>query len=158
MKTCTNTHKYLFVLALLTLGLSACGTPAYVMDTPTGFVKYEDRPGLSLITADGVRLKVRETDNKPKADLAFWTDALKRHLIARGYAPKSENCFDTTRGSKGCTLEFLLPHGAEDWVLSETVFVVGDRIVLVEGAGPFPLWAKVEAGVKTALLTFDPGA
>jgi hypothetical protein len=54
-------------------------------------------------------------------------------------------------------VEFLLPHGAEDWVLSETLFVVGDRVVLVEAGGPYERFARIEAGLRDALKTFDPG-
>ena len=43
--------------------------------------------------------------------------------------------FETDKGLDGCTLEFMLPHGAEDWVLSETIFVVEDTVFLVETAG-----------------------
>jgi len=42
-------------------------------------------------------------------------------------------------------------------VMAETVFVVGDRIVLVEVAGDFARYEKVRAELRTALLTFDPG-
>jgi hypothetical protein len=141
------------LLALAAL-LTACG-PHYHMDTPAGFEPYED--GFRYITADGVMLKGREVDNYPKAELPFWTDALKRHLEARGYAFKDRDCFKTSAGLDGCTLSFLLPFGAEDWQMSETVFVDGNRIILLEAAGPFDRFARVEPGLKTALRTFKPG-
>lgn len=134
----------------------ACSGPAHDMDAPAGFVRYADKAGVALITADGVRLRSRETRNYPAADLAFWKDALARHLAARGYAPKADRCFKTKAGLDGCSAEFVVPHGAEDWVLSVTLFVVGERVVIVEAAGPFERWAKVEAGVAQALVTFVP--
>ena len=57
---------------------------------------------------------------------------------------------------KGCTLDFLLPHGAEDWVLSETIFVVDDTVYLLESAGPYDKFAAVEEELKKALETFRP--
>jgi len=145
----------------LTLALAltaACSGPRYAIETPAAFERYGREPGLKLITADGVMVKAREVENYPKAELPFWVDALRRHLEERGYVAKGpETCFDTRRGRKGCTLTFLLPHGAEDWVLAETIFVVGDRIVLVEAAGPYERYARVEAALAASLVTFDPG-
>jgi hypothetical protein len=48
----------------------------------------------------------------------------------------------------------MLPHGAEDWVLSETLFVAGDTVYLVEAVGPFERFQKVEAEYRASLLTF----
>lgn len=136
--------------------LAACG-PRHTMAPPPGFVRFEQSRALMLITADGIRLKSREVDNYPKGDLPFWTDALKRHLQARGYVLKSEACFRTQKQLDGCRLDFVLPHGAEDWILSEAVFVIGDRIALVEAAGPYARFVAIEAGLGKALETFDPG-
>ncbi len=136
--------------------LVACG-PTYQMAVPEGFKKYEDGSDFKMITADGVLLKAREVDNEPVATLPFWVDAMKRHLTARGYVFEHEQCFETQRRLPGCRLDFLLPHGAEDWVLSETVFVVGDRVVLVEAAGPYERFSKVRPALEAALTTFDPG-
>ncbi len=144
--------------AWLALFLCACGgAPEYRMDTPSGFRPFAESDDFRYITADGVMLKGREVDNYPAAALPFWADALQRHLEARGYVFKAKDCFKTNAGLDGCTLDFVLPYGTEDWVMSETVFVVGDRIVLLEAAGPFERFAKVEPGLKTALKTFQPG-
>ncbi len=144
----------LFALALLSV-LAACA-PRYVLTAPPAFKRFEDVRGLEMITADGVLLKIREEDNYPAASLVFWKDALKGHLDARGYAFKSETCFQTTRGLDGCTLDFVVPRGAEDWVMSETLFVEGDTIYLVEVAGPFDRYVKVEAALAEAMRSFAP--
>lgn len=125
------------------------------METPPAFRPYAEADDLRLITADGVRVAVREVDNEPVADLAFWVDAMKRHLDKRGYALAGEDCFTTQRGQPGCTLDFVLPYGAEDWVMSETIFVYGDAVVLVEAAGPFPRFQAVAESYRKALRTFD---
>jgi hypothetical protein len=103
-------------------------------------------------------VKVRELENYPEASLEFWTDAMGRHLEQQGYAHKSKECFTSQAGVAGCRLDFLLPHGPEDWVLSETLFVAGDTVYLVEAAGPFDRYAKVEAEYAASLRTFrlDP--
>ncbi|GMV42664.1 MAG: hypothetical protein AMXMBFR64_43800 [Myxococcales bacterium] len=136
--------------------LLSCG-PTYQMQPSSAFKRYEESGGLKLITATGVRVKVREVDNYPIADLAFWQDAMERHLLARGYALKSMERFTTTSGHSAATLDFVLPYGSEDWVLSETILVVGDRIVLVEAAGPYELFVPVEAELRASLRSFDPG-
>ncbi|MCA9538977.1 MAG: hypothetical protein KC620_08810 [Myxococcales bacterium] len=145
-----------FAWGALALLLLACG-PTRVLDVPPAFKKYEDADDLRLITADGVRVAAREVDNEPKADLAFWTDAMKRHLEKRGYTFRAEDCFNTRKGLRGCTLDFMLPYGNEDWVMSETIFVIDDRIVLVEAAGPFERYQPVEQQLRAALRTFEPG-
>lgn len=145
---------FLLVAAALTLG--ACA-PRYEMNAPETFKRFDQRKGFKAITADGVMLKAREVKNYPEGDLPFWTDALQRHLVARGYIQKGKaDCFKASSGADGCSLTFLVPHGAEDWAMSETLFIVGTRIVVVEAAGPFDRFAKVEQSLAAALRTFDP--
>jgi len=145
------------VLVAAAAALASCGPPPYSMSSPASFKRFEESREFKWITADGVMLKAREVDNYPEAALDFWVDAMSRHMIAQGYVQKGEQrCFDTKRGRKACTAEFMLPHGAEDWVLSETLFVVDDDIVLVEAAGPFDRYALVEAELQKAALTFEP--
>jgi hypothetical protein len=143
-------------LLVVAAALAACAPP-YSMSAPPSFKRFEEEREFKWITADGVMLKAREVDNYPEATLEFWADAMSRHMIAQGYVQKGEQrCFDTKRGRKACTAEFMLPHGAEDWVLSETLFVVDDEIVLVEAAGPYDRYALVEAEIEKAALTFEP--
>lgn len=145
----------LLAIAICCFCCSACGIK-YTMDEPVSFRQYQETSDFKMITAQGVKLKAREVENYPKGDLDFWKNALEHHLLKRGYSKKGENCFTGQKGHKACTLEFMLPHGAEDWVFSQTIFVVDDRIVLVEAAGPFKHYQPVEQELKQALLSFDP--
>ena len=150
-------NRYLSTAAVW-LGCSmlfGCAVP-YTMQTPPSFRRFDDKTELKMITADGVRLKARQVDNYPEGDLAFWTDAMERHLNERGYVLKSKECFTSNSGENACTLDFVLPYGTEDWTFSETVFVVGDTVVLVEAAGPFERFAEVESELASALKTFEP--
>ncbi len=151
-----HSKKILFAVLGCSLVASACG-PTFKMTTPDGFVKYEEGSDFKMITADGVRLKARQVENYPQADMAFWKDALARHMIERGYAKKSEHCFKTPKGIEGCTLDFLLPYGADDWILQETIFIEGDQIVLVEVAGPFTRFQAYGKSLQEALVSFNPG-
>jgi hypothetical protein len=142
----------LIILSLLFFGCK----PPYTMEGPKSFKRFHDTREFKMITADGVMLRAREVDNYPKAALDFWVDAMKLHLVEQGYALKSTNCFKTENNRDACTLDFLLPHGVEDWAFSETIFVVDDTIVLVEVAGPYERYAKVEKELTAALMTFEP--
>lgn len=147
----------LAIIALMLAAMPSACRPPYAMEFPEGFKRYERSRDFRLISADGVRLAAREVDNYPEATLEFWTDALSLHLEEQGYAHKHRECFETTAGLPGCTLEVMLPRGAEDWVLSTTLFVEGDRIYLVEAAASFERFAPVEDRLRAALATFDPG-
>ncbi len=139
-------------LWLLTLVGCARG---YDMNRPPSFRAYEEDAHVKMITADGVMLKVREVENYPKASLSFWSDALTQHLEHQGFAVLGEKkCFKSQSGLEGCTVRFLSPRGAEDWVVSETVFVSGDTIYLVEAAGEFERFSAVEKELDGALATF----
>ena len=144
------------MLFALSLAGVACGPPPYTMEAPDALKRFERSDDFRYISADGVMLEAREVENYPEADLDFWADAMKRHMVASGYAVKDERRFETERGLPGHTLELMLPHGAEDWVLSETVFVVGEVIVLVEAAAPFERFAALEEDLAAALKTFTP--
>ena len=145
------------LFALLPWVGGGCGGPTYHMDAPRAFVRYHETDALRMITAQGIMLEVREVENYPRADLPFWTDALERHLVKCGYTFQGKRCFRTRGELDGCTLNFLLPHGEEDWVMSETLFVVRERILLVEVSGPYPRYAKLEQDLRAALSTFRPG-
>ena len=150
-------RNQLFITALILFAwLAVACKPPYTMDSMKSFRKFEDSREFKLITADGVMLKAREVENYPKGDLPFWTDAMDKHLTERGYLLKSKSCFKTKTARSACTLSYALPYGTEDWTLSETLFVAGDTIVVVEAAGPFARYAKVEAEITEALKTFEP--
>ena len=146
---------WMFAALAVAAAFSACKAP-YTMTTPPSFRRFEKSRDFKMITADGVMVKARQVENYPEGDLDFWTDALERHLVERGYSMKGKNCFDTKTGKRGCTLDFVLPYGTADWAFSETIFVVGDTIVLVEAAGPFERYIKLEKELAEALTTFEP--
>ncbi len=145
------------ILSFFVCGLlAACGSAPYTMTAPQQFKRFEDDREFKLITADGVMLKAREMDNYPQASLEFWTDAAKQHLEKSGYIHETTICFKTTEKKDACTLRFALPHGAEDWIFQETIFVEGDTLVLVEATGEFQRFKAIEKDLDAALTTFRP--
>jgi hypothetical protein len=143
-------------LALTALSLAACGGVPFRMDAPPAFKRFEETKDFRFITADGVRLRGRLLENEPIADLGFWREAMKGHLEKRGFVFKDEQCFKTAAGLDGCTLDFVVPYGAEDWVQSETIFVQGDDLMLVEVVGPFDRYTTQKPALQAALRTFSP--
>lgn len=133
-----------------------CGGVPFQMDAPATFKRFEDSKDFRYITADGVRLRGRKLENKPVADLGFWREAMKGHLEKRGYVFQGERCFKTGAGLDGCTLDFVVPYGAEDWVQSETVFVRGEDLMLVEVVGPYDRYTAQKPALQKALETFRP--
>jgi hypothetical protein len=143
-------------VALVAVATAACGGQQLQMDTPDGFVRYQKKDGLAFITADGVRVRSRLVRNYPKADLAFWLDAMEKHLVSRGFVAQPRRCFQTAAGREACTAEFVVPHGAEDWVMAETVMLDGDQLVVLEAAGPFARYQKSAPALAKAYLSLSP--
>ena len=132
-----------------------CAVP-YSIEAPEQFKRYTTKTEFKWITADGVMLKAREVENYPEASLSFWSDAARQHLEKIGYLHEKTTCFKTKDGLDGCTLKFALPHGAEDWVYQETIFVVDDAIVLLEAGGEYSRFNAVETDLAKALKSFRP--
>lgn len=141
------------IVALLLAGSLACSR-TYLAKEPPSFKRFHKSNDYRLITADDILLKVREEENYPKASFRYWVDALRDHLEKQGYLVKSEDCFKTPKGLDGCTVDFLAPLGAQDWVLSESLFVKDDTIYPVEAAGPVKRFAQIDKELKAAVRTF----
>lgn len=145
----------LMLLSVALSSLGGCATTKMQIELPKELKRYEHENTLKLISADGVRVKARELDNYPKGDLDFWSDAMKTHLDHRGYVFKTKRCFETKRQKlNGCTLEFVVARGPEDWLFSQTIFVAGEKIILIEAAAPFERLTKLEPSYTAALKTF----
>lgn len=155
--TTLSAIRFALAAATLTVALAACGPPPYRMDAPPAFKRFQTTDDFRYVTADGVMLEARQVDNYPEAELSFWVEAMKRHLGDRGYVLSRERSFRTGAGLDGCTLDFVLPYGAEDWVMSETLYVRGETIYVVEAAGPYDRFEAVRGELASALETFDPG-
>lgn len=143
------------VLALALVITAGCG-PVFNLKPPAAFARFKSGDTNRWITADGVRLRVRQLDNSPKATLSFWTEALAGHLKRRGYVQKSKRCFKTSHQLPGCTLNHMLATGTGEWVMSTTVFVIDDRIVLVEAVGPWQRWKPYQAQLAEAVRQLAP--
>ena len=121
-------------LALCTGLLAACTTPPPSQTTPAGFANYDDAKALRAVNAARVVYQVRQIDNKPRADLAFWRVAMKEHLLKSGYVLVAEGeLADTAR--PGYYIETSAPRGSVDYNYLVAIFVQDQHITVVESAG-----------------------
>lgn|SRR5690606_9916537 len=145
----------LVVAALFGLLASSCVS----MQVPERFlVTTRDTAELKAITPDETKLWVREFGDPDRGDLAFWSDALKRHLVEnRGYTILSEGRIED--GSAHVGVEYLLEATVQGRVMREllalfvTEGVLENRIRVVELVGekePFDAAVdEVRAAIKT---------
>lgn len=142
-------------LALLLVVAAGC-TPRHNLSLPGAFARYDHGDPNRWVTAEGVVLRAREVEDPPKATLAFWTEALVHHLERRGYRVSKPVPFRTNGGVEAQRIDALTHRGAEDWLLVTALYVVGERLLLVEATGPWTQLQPMDASLQKALAGFEP--
>lgn len=104
------------------------GLPELTVD---GFATYRYRKEQRAASPDGVVLRTRAVKHKPKAELAYWTEAVQTHLLEQGYVPLADEALPGARW-----LEWGVPVGEVDHTYVVVVKPSGSRLELVEVAGP----------------------
>jgi hypothetical protein len=144
---------YSMVMALV-VGImsSACVTSGgFQAAAPVSFAPLTDS-GESLIKAvnpDGVVYRVRTVPQETKADLAFWRESLTRKLEAEGYTVVATSDA-TLAGNPGAAVEAVAPLQGEDYGFLVAFSLVGDEVLIVEGAGPHAAWKAAKPGMLAA--------
>ena len=101
---------------------------------PAGFAAYDRSCRFQAVSPDDVVYRVRSASNEPKADLAFWREALRTRMVDAGYHLLSEQ--DITAGARtGALLELGAANGEQDQTYMVALFVEGRHLVLVEATG-----------------------
>jgi hypothetical protein len=127
-----------FTLLLLLTACSANPPATYHLPVLNDFSVYQADPNARHISPDGIRLMVRNTPNNPKGDLAFWKEAIRRHLDEAGYLFQSQKTIEANQThQKGEALSFIVPYQGEDWGFAIVIFVGNEELTLVEMTGPF---------------------
>lgn len=144
------------VLAAALAALSVGCTHGPALATPPGFVRLQD-PGYDYraTTAEGVVIAVRELDNEPRGDLAFWSGALQARL-SRSYTASSVQAVESAAGWPGRQLRFTATRGGRPHGYWATVFVHEDKVYLVEAGGDQAWFAEREEEVMEAILSLEP--
>ena len=93
--------------------------------------------------------RVRAETARPRADLPFWKQALKRRMLDAGYTFVSESDI-TSRGGPGYLLELAAPIGSRDYSYLVSIFVQDTRILLGEAAGEVVQVARHKKAITEA--------
>ncbi|MBI3179145.1 MAG: hypothetical protein HYZ27_05755 [Deltaproteobacteria bacterium] len=117
---------------------------------PEGFAEFDDWFEARGVSAEGVVFRVRSEKNEPKADLAFWREALKKRMLDAGYALMSES--EVKAGEEpGYFLELAAPVGQQDYTYGVALFIRGSKLVLVEAAGEVTRYAQHRQAILAAI-------
>ncbi len=124
----------LALLVAVSLAATGCGAAAR-LTAPDGFAhvdgEYDDR----VTSARGVVVGARVEANDPRANLAFWAEAIDLRLRAKGYAAEEPKDVQSSTGIPGRSLRYTFFDGTRHnryWV---DVFTTDQRVILVEAAG-----------------------
>ncbi len=117
---------------------------------PDGFATWDKKRRFRAVSSDDVVYRVRTVRNKPKADLEFWREAVRRRLIDAGYRLVAESDVAAS-GAPGALLELSAPDGERDATGLVAVFVDGNAIVVLEAAGEAARFAKAKDAVLAAM-------
>ena len=148
-------HVALIVLLAASSLLAGCVTGATVA-TPQGFASFTDAELSAAMSPEGVGFRLRTVTNDPPQDLAFWSEAISRHMVDSGYLPYAQGSFSSPAGD-GEALEWMAPVGEDDWVYLTAIVVSGEEIYVAEAAGPTSIYSHHREAVLAALETIAVG-
>lgn len=139
--------------------LAACTTPPPQSGMPAGFASYDSKDRLQAVNAERVVYQVRNIENKPQADQAFWQLALKERLLKAGYVLVSEGPVESG-ARKGYYIETAAPRGAADYIYLVAIFVQDKQITVLESAGELAAYRaqrdKIFAALRSDGLGLNP--
>ena len=95
-----------------------------------GMATYRMKKESRAASADGVVVRSHAFRHKPVADLAFWSEAVRTHLLGQGYVLQRET--DLTGAH---WLEWAVPSRTEDLTYVTVIYPMGRRIEVIEAAG-----------------------
>ncbi len=128
------------VLALASLGTTACGRP-FKVETAPGFVELENQADTSdyryrATTPEGVTFGVRVIEDEERGDLKFWQQALTLQLRdVTGYALLDVTDVKAGDGTPGKLLRFGHDEDAKPYLYQVAFYQAQKRLFLVEIGG-----------------------
>jgi hypothetical protein len=152
--------RRLLSLIALAAALVACNSRHFVPATPPGFVDIgENYPDgeYRAATADGVVLGIRNVDNEPKGELAFWARALENQMReSGGYALLDKRSVTNRGGGTGAQLRFGHDEDKTPHLYWVTLFVTDKRIFILEAGGTKEEMEKQAPQIEWAIRNFLP--
>lgn len=119
------------------------GTPK---TAPEKFSIYRRSKSYMAISPDGVKVSIRRVKPEPKMESEFWKEAVRNHLISRGYEPRGE--VRSLGEERGFSMMWLLPYAGEEYIYSFAVAVQGKRLEIVESAGPLVAYDRRRSALE----------
>ena len=116
------------------LVLCCIGCTAVQATAPKGFAPLQHGDDYRAVHAEGLVYRVRQEDNAPRAELAFWAQALKHRMKQTGYILVAEQPIRASN-LPGKLLELAAPVGDKDHAYLVAIFVRGDTLTIAEAAG-----------------------
>ncbi len=123
--------------------------------TPDGFSAWKKKGRARAVSPDGALYRVRVEKHKPKAELAFWKEAVRERMTAAGYKVVAEGDLEAG-GVAGGTVELLAPIGTEDWTYLLAFFPVGGKMVIAEAAAEVTTFEAHREALATAMKGLAP--
>ena len=117
---------------------------------PEGFAPFRKPGRFQAVSADDVIYRVRAHKNKPKAELAFWREALRQRMIDAGYRLVGEQKIESD-GQEGYLIELAGANGPKDQAYLIGLYVRGGRLITVEATGEANEMAAQRAAVVKAM-------
>jgi hypothetical protein len=136
---------------------SACGGRPFSVKTAPGFVELEDQGptyAYRAIAPEGVAVAVRVVAAKGGGDLSFWADAVTLRMRQEsGYALLKTSDVRSLDGTPGKELDFGHDEEQKPYEYRVRIFVVKDRLFLVETGGAKEPMARYRASVDAMLAS-----
>jgi len=110
------------------------GGPKVIL--PEGFALIDKSPEFLAISPEGVRMRVRNMDNYPEKSAGFWQKTLFAYLGERGYIPMGETTELDFGEAPFSVHHWGVPYGNEDYIYISGIRLKGNKIELLEIAGP----------------------
>ena len=120
-------------------------------DAPSGFAPWRKGGRFQAVSPDHCVFRVRSAKNKPKADEAFWTEALRTRMVNAGYTLEAEQTLTGASGRELHLLELRAANGAVDQAYLVAITVQGGKVVIAEASGEVEAFAPRREAVLAAL-------
>lgn len=152
--------KRSFFALALALALPACSGRHFAAATPPGFVDMGDTypdGEYRAATADGVVLGIRNIENKPRGELAFWARALENRMRETGgYALLEKRAVTSLASIPGTQLRFGHDEGNTPHLYWVTLFVTDKTIYVLEAGGTKAEMEKQAPQIEWSVRNFVP--
>jgi hypothetical protein len=137
---------------------SGSAAPRVALRPPAGYAEAgAARDGsYRALSPEGLPFRVRSFRDEPAKELAFWTEALKSHLVKEGYRPNGEGRSFQAGNLPGSAQEWVVPYGQESYVYLTALLVAGERILLIEAGGPYELYVEYRPSLEESLESIRP--